>query len=71
MKKVKYISGYVHYLRHNKVYDVIDIKDNKILIENDLGNEVWYYIKIILTNEMLFEDVTTQYRTDVIDSILR
>lgn len=70
MRKVRYISGYMSDLTIQRVYDVINSNSRSVLIKNDLGNKRWYYTKIIITGELLFEDVSIMHRNETITEIL-
>lgn len=70
MRKVRYISGYMSDLTIQRVYDVINSNSRSVLIKNDLGNKRWYYTKIIITGELLFEDVSIRHRNETITEIL-
>ena len=74
MKKVKYISKYFvqEGLTNNKVYDVVKVHKSIIAIItiiNDQGRELAYDLYDLNYNK-LFEDVTAEYRNNVIDEIL-
>lgn len=79
MKKVKFIfsPGYISYndLTLNKVYDVVEFHIGRaifwttVTIINDQGKVLAYDLYDHYYN-LLFEDVTHTYRSDVIDEIL-
>lgn len=76
MVKVKYHNNYLFItqnLTNGKVYDVIDYgrKDNRdyIFIIDDNGNKASFYTANIL-GELFFENVTEEYRDEIIDEIL-
>ena len=76
MIKAKYITGYGgNSLTINKIYDVFDLINienyNRILIENDQGIKGWYSTIGSITGKNLFIDVTTEYRSDIINDILK
>lgn len=74
MNKVRNIANDGE-LTKGKIYDVIKTKFNKhyltILILNDLGEEEWYITKGPLSRQPFFIDVTSEYRDEVIDGILK
>lgn len=72
MRKVRYF-GQQHTLSFGKIYDVIDIDYNdhkgiRIKIKNDYGKIVIVFFTYF--DEVLFQDVTTEFRTNIIDNIL-
>lgn len=78
MRKFKYVkyNVWVDYLTLGKVYDLIlYIKSaegyiDQIRIENDNGVIREYILYTPGGNEAIFEEVTTEYRNNVIDGIL-
>lgn len=73
MKRVKNISGFNNITPH-KVYDVIEVRyinREYFLIKNDIGYDQWYYTKDLLTDKILFKDVTSEYRNETISEILK
>lgn len=67
MRKVKYNSIHnVYYnLTDNKVYDVIEFDDDHFEIINDNGDKLGFRIY-----NNLFINVTSEYRSELIDEIL-
>lgn len=74
MNKVRNIANDGE-LTKGKIYDVIKTKINNhflvILVLNDLGEEKWYITKGPLSGKPYFIDVTSEYRDEVIDGILK
>lgn len=73
MKKVRNISGF-NDITSYKVYDVIEVRyinREYILIKNDNDNVQWYYTKDLFTSQILFEDVTSEFRNYTITEILK
>lgn len=72
MKKVKYIGDkFYTLLTTNKIYDVIETKNNCILLENNIGSKTWYIANGRDIKEVLFEDIPLKYiRNETIEEIL-
>lgn len=78
MRYVKYTDNYNYYkqLTINKVYEVIDISSvfngnvKTLLLIDDDGTEDWFIFRG-LTGPNLFKDVTSKYRSLLIDNILK
>ena len=79
MRKVVYVYtgkyGYNTSLTIGKTYDVISYRKNKdfmhevIVLNNDYGNNEWFFLYAGY-NTPFFEDVTSEYRNEIIDGIL-
>lgn len=74
MRKIKFLSDRYIDLKYEKVYDVIRYEEyisnplyNKIFILNEDGDQIYLYISSI---DILFSDVTSEYRSVLIDRIL-
>lgn len=79
MRKVKYIpTDFLSFksLTPGKVYDVINyykgenINYDKVDVVNDLGNISCYYVYSSDNITCILEDITSEYRNDIIDGIL-
>lgn len=76
MKKIKVTTPNYSNIIPNKVYDIIDyIYDalnqrdlDRIVIINEVGVRKSFYV---FNKGKFFEDVTNEYRTEIIDEILR
>lgn len=69
MRRAKYIGNDFGNLIVGKVYDVIGIRKNAILIADEYGED-WYSTLSIPTMIPIFEDVTAEIRREIIDEIL-
>lgn len=76
MKKAKYVGKLAIKgdLVTNGIYDVVEYIEvneqySKISIINDYGT-IFDYILLISQGKMIFEDVTMEYRDDIINGIL-
>lgn len=84
MKKVKFIGDVQKYktfnLTYGKVYDVIKYNRNvdndfidkydEIYIINNEGEDISHTFPVSDTYLNIFQDVTSEYRNDIIDEIL-
>lgn len=74
MRKFKRVDETHMYLTVDKVYDVIeyikrDTYSDLIVISNDKG-DVGKYIINSMNGRKIFEEVTAEYRCEIIDGIL-
>lgn len=73
IKKFKYIGEYKTILSYGRVYDVLDYKNNNrsILLRNNQGELQWIQTMTLISTKPVFEDVTHEYRAEIIEEILK